>query len=83
VIHVGGGIKVTSYDGGLMIQAGPKPQIGDTQVNRWSRHYVTLAKVLRPIQIAKHYPFHYADPKSSARMDAEASTAWIHRFDGK
>jgi len=66
-----------------MIQAGPKPQIGDVQANRWPRNYVTLAKVLKPIQIKKHYAFHFADPKGSARMDMEASTAWIFRFDGK
>lgn len=25
-----------------MIQAGPKPQIGDVTMNRWSQHYVAL-----------------------------------------
>jgi hypothetical protein len=82
-VRLGDDFKLTPYDGGLMIQAGPKPQIGDTQANRWPRHYVTLAKVLKPIQIKKHYPFHHADPMGSARMDAETSTAWIFRFDGK
>src|SRR5262245_46293937 len=35
-----GDFKLTPYEGGLMIQAGPKPQIGDAQANRWPRHYV-------------------------------------------
>jgi hypothetical protein len=68
------------YDGGLIIQAGPKPQIGDVQANRWPQHYVTLAKVLKKIQIKNHYPFHFGGP---GRMNHQASLAWLFRFDGK
>ncbi|MCK6591092.1 MAG: DUF3396 domain-containing protein [Polyangiaceae bacterium] len=68
------------YDGGVIIQAGPKPQIGDAQANRWPKHYVTLAKVLKKIQIKDHYPFHFGGP---GRMDHEASMAWLNRFDGR
>lgn len=82
-VRLGDAFKLTPYDGGLMIQAGPKPQIGDATANRWPRHYVTLAKVLKPIQIKKHYPFHFGDPMGSLRMDSEASMAWVYRFDGK
>src|SRR6185369_11121261 len=42
------------FEGGLMIQAGQKPQIGDVRANRWPKHYVTLAKVLKKIQIKEH-----------------------------
>jgi Protein of unknown function (DUF3396) len=79
--------ELTPYDGGLMIQAGPKPQIGDVTTNRWPRHYVTLAKVLKPIQIKEHYAFHLdnPDPKGAPRLDAisNSSEAWLFRFDGK
>jgi hypothetical protein len=68
------------YDGGAVIQAGPKPQIGDAQANRWPQHYVSLAKVLKKIQIKDHRPFHFGGP---GRMDHEASKAWLFRFDGK
>ena len=68
------------YDGGLMIQAGPKPQIGDAEANRWPRHYVTLAKVLKKIQVTDHWRFHWDGP---GRMDHEATLAWLFRFDGK
>lgn len=68
------------YDGGLMIQAGYKPQIGDARANLWPKHYVTLAKVLKKIQISDHRPFHLGGP---GRMDQEASMAWLFRFDGK
>jgi hypothetical protein len=67
-----------------MIQAGPKPQIGDITTNRWPQHYVTLAKVLKPIQIKVHGEFHRGDPSGvQKRMDHEASLAWLFRFDGK
>jgi hypothetical protein len=68
------------YDGGIVIQAGPKPQIGDTNAGRWPEHYVTLAKVLKKIQIKNHYPFHFGGP---GRLDYEASLAWLFRFDKK
>jgi hypothetical protein len=68
------------YDGGVIIQAGSKPQIGDTHANRWPKHYVTLAKVLKKIQIKDHRPFHFGGP---GRMNHEASKAWLFRFDGR
>jgi Protein of unknown function (DUF3396) len=68
------------YDGGLMIQAGPKPQIGDAEANRWPQHYITLAKVLKKIQVTTHWGFHMGGP---GRMDHKATLAWIYRFDGK
>jgi hypothetical protein len=69
------------YDGGLIIQAGPKPEFGDAQANRWPRYYVTLAKVLKRIQIKSHQAFHFGG--DDRRMDKEASEAWLFRFDGK
>ena len=83
-IRLGEDFKLRPYDGGLMIQAGPRPQIGDVTTNRWPQHYVTLAKVLKPIQIKVHGAFHFGDPTGSQkRMDHEASLAWLFRFDGK
>ncbi|MFS8065247.1 MAG: type VI immunity family protein [Byssovorax sp.] len=82
-IRLGEDFKLTPYEGGLMIQAGPKPQIGDAAADRWPKHYVTLAKVLKPIQIKDHYPFHFGAQGGPPRMDHAASKAWIFRFDGK
>ena len=83
-IRLGDEFKLSPYDGGLMIQAGPRPEIGDVTTNRWPRHYVTLAKVLKPIQIKEHGAFHFGDPTGSQKpMDHEASLAWLFRFDGK
>ncbi len=82
-IRLGGDFKLTPYDGGVMIQAGPKPQVGDVLRSRWPQHYVALAKVLKPIQIKEHYGFHVGDGRGSRRMDSKASEAWLFRFDGK
>jgi hypothetical protein len=83
-IRLGEDFKLSPYDGGVMIQAGPKPQIGDVTLNRWPQHYVTLAKVLKPIQIKNHRPFHWGDGMGVQKsMDHAASLAWLFRFDGK
>ena len=67
-----------------MIQAGPNPQIGDVTTNRWPPHSVTLAKVLKSIQVKVHGAFHRGDPMGKQkRMDHAASLAWLCRFDGK
>lgn len=68
------------YDGGLIIQAGPWPQIGDTTKNQWPEHYVTLAKVLKKIQMKEHYGIIQKKPGA---MDNETMKEWLFRFDGK
>lgn len=83
-IRLGDDFKIAQYDGGLMIQAGPKPQIGDVTTGRWPQHYVTLTKVLKPIQVKVHGEFHFGDPAGvQKRMDHAASLAWLFRFDGR
>jgi hypothetical protein len=83
-IRLGDDFKLSPYEGGLMIQAGPHPQIGDVTKNRWPLHYITLAKVLKPIQVKDHGAFHRGDPTGvQKRMDYAASKAWLFRFDGK
>jgi hypothetical protein len=68
------------YEGGIIIQAGPKPQIGDATADNWPRHYVTLAKVLKSVQITTHNPMHFG---GTGGFDYEATLAWLVRFDGK
>lgn len=66
------------YPGGVVIQAGSRPEIGDVQANRWPMHYVRLAKALKKIRVKDHYPFHFGGEN---RFDHEATMKWIHRFD--
>jgi hypothetical protein len=79
-IRLGDEFYFYPYEGGVIIQAGPKPQVGDAQNDRWPALYVTLARVLKPIQVKEHYPFHLG---GVGKLDYEATMAWINRFDGK
>jgi len=72
---------VRRYEGGLLIQAGPKPELGDAEQNRWPELYVKLAKLLKPIRVTDHYPFQYGG--HGLRFDHERSVAWLRRFDDK
>lgn len=75
------GFKVYLYDGGLIIQAGPRPQLGDGRRNRWPALYVKLAKYLKPIRVTKHPPFQIGGP--DIEFDQERSEAWLRRFDDR
>ena len=70
---------VHRYVGGLLIQAGPRPQLGDARRDVWPELYVKLAKYLRPIRVTSHKGFQMGGP--SVLFDKERSEAWLRRFD--
>ncbi|WP_437924571.1 type VI immunity family protein [Sorangium sp. So ce291] len=72
---------VHRFPGGIMIQAGPRPQLGDAERNVWPELYVTLSKYLKPIRITRHRPFQYGGV--GPRFDLERSQAWLRRFDDR
>ncbi|WP_437946584.1 type VI immunity family protein [Sorangium sp. So ce296] len=76
-----GRFVVHRFDGGLMVQAGPRPQLGDAERNVWPELYVKLSKYLKPIRITEHRPFQYGGP--GLRFDLERSEAWLRRFDDR
>ena len=80
-IRLGESFGFYIYDGGVVIQAGPKAQIGDKEKGRWPQQYVTLARVLKKVQVKDHYPMHFGGP--GRRLDHEATKAWLFRFDNK
>ena len=45
---------VYRFEGGVMIQAGPRPELGDGERDIWPELYVKLAKYLKPIRITQH-----------------------------
>jgi hypothetical protein len=81
--RLGEEFPITTYDGGLMIQAGPRPDVGDVERNRWPRHLIQLSKVLRPIRSQRHSPIHGWGYKDHPTMDFDVTKAWIERFDDK
>ena len=70
---------VHRFDGGVMIQAGPRPDLGDAERGLWPELYVKLAKYLKPIRITTTCAFQYGGP--GVRFDRERSEAWLRRFD--
>lgn len=66
-----------SFEGGLLIQAGPRPLLGDAERGSIPEPYAKLAALLAPVQIKEHGPFHYARPE---RFDRQRSEAWLRRF---
>lgn len=60
---------VHRYEGGLMIQAGDHPELGDSTRDAWPALYVKLARYLKPIRVTP---------------EGDAPTAvWLRRFDGR
>jgi hypothetical protein len=76
-----GRFLVHRYDGGAIIQAGPRPQLGDAERRLWPALYVKLAKYLKPIRVTRHNAFQYGGP--GVRFDKQRSEAWLRRFDDR
>jgi hypothetical protein len=73
---------VHRFDGGVVIQAGPRYELGDTERDVWPELYIPLAKKLLPIRIKRHGPMHRPGP--GLRLDTAArSEAWLRRFDNR
>ena len=70
------------YEGGVLIQAGPMPQLGDVNHQQIPRYYQQLARKLKPIRLI--FPEgHYLikSPNRNEQSNAEASNEWLARFD--
>lgn len=66
-----------SFEGGLLIQAGPRPLLGDAERGSMPEPYTRLAALLAPVQIKEHGPFHHA---GADRFTRERSEAWLRRL---
>jgi len=79
--------NVHTFDKGVMIQAGARPQLGDTERDIWPELYVKLAKKLKPIRVVKHGSLHFAPPlnelRGTPRFDDDSSQAWLRRFEDR
>ena len=72
---------VHRFDGGVMIQAGPRPELGDAAQDEYPVLYVKLAKYLRPIRVTTAGSMHFRG--TGERFDKERSNAWLRRFDDR
>lgn len=72
---------VQAYPGGLLIQTGSRPALGDAERDVWPALYIKLARYLRPIRVTEHNPFQHGGP--GERFDKARSEAWLRRFDDR
>lgn len=76
------GFKFYEYDGGVLIQAGPVPQLGDVNQRHMPRYYQQLARKLKPIRMI--FPKGHSlikSPNRQEKSNTEASNEWLARFD--
>ncbi|OLP45041.1 type VI immunity family protein [Rhizobium oryziradicis] len=77
---VGEECPIHDYDGGIIIQAGPYPEIGDSNKGITPQHYITVGKLLEPLifdDFNQKQPYIYAPTPLDSH---EESVKWVHRF---
>lgn len=70
---------VHAYDGGVVIQAGPTPRLGDTHSNDIPAEYRLAARFTRPLRFEAYDEGLFRVPKDLNKR--EETLKWISRFD--
>lgn len=71
---------ITGFGQGLLIQAGPTPQLGDTNTRHMPRYYQQLARLLAPVRMV--FPGNHAlVAGQEGENTTEATNRWLARFD--
>ncbi|WAC74224.1 DUF3396 domain-containing protein [Roseateles sp. SL47] len=68
-----------SYDGGVVIQAGPTPRLGDTHANDIPAEYRLAARFTRPVRFEDYDEGLFRVPKDLNKR--EETLSWVRRFD--
>ncbi|MDM8542946.1 DUF3396 domain-containing protein [Desulfococcaceae bacterium HSG9] len=68
--------KLYEYSEGVVIQAGPHPEIGDVNRKIIPKYYQKLARILKPIQVKEHKRFH-----GTEGFGPDETVEWLQRFD--
>lgn len=70
------------YEGGVLIQAGPTPQLGDKNTGHIPQYYQTLSQRLKPIRMV-FSPKHsiLISLNKDGKTNSERSNEWLARFD--
>lgn len=73
---------IHEWDGGILIQASPEPQIGDTNAGIWPEDYIAVNNALRPIRFETYANSPMSLIKVPPPLDAyEETLKWVRRFD--
>jgi hypothetical protein len=71
--------KIHEYEGGVVIQAGEAPQLGDTYRNDIPAVYRTVARYTKPVRFEAYRSRLFRVPENLDKK--EETLAWIRRFD--
>ena len=74
---------VSPYDGGVIIQAGPKPLLGDRELGLDVAPYRQAAQALRPIRSTKHGGIAKGRVDGQTVFHTQEFREWLSRFDGE
>jgi len=80
-VELGPACPIHFYEGGIVIQAGPRPQLGDSNRGIVLEEYRRVARLVKPLR------FEAINPKFpllsvNSPLDAqEESVKWLRRFD--
>jgi len=72
--------RIMEYEGGVLIQAGPMPELGDANRRQSPRYYRQLAQLVRPLRMRFPEGHSFIRP-GGGRSGAEATNGWLARFD--
>ncbi len=70
---------VLDYGGGIIIQAGPSPQIGDRNRQRGLAQYKQVSRLLKPVRM--QFPEQDTLLDLGDGRDTEVTNQWLSRFD--
>lgn len=69
------------YGNGMVIQAGPKPEIVPVDIDPEPAIYVLPNMALKDIRMTEIGAFHYGSKDGEPRLRGAAADEWLHRFD--
>jgi|GEM_PF-5989237 hypothetical protein len=74
-------ILVYRYEGGIVFQAGPKPDLGDGEKKIVSQYYREVARALKPVRLQKMMYRFQEGTHGEPNFDLEDTLRWLARFD--
>jgi len=81
---LGEGITIHQWDGGILIQAGDMPEIGDVNQGLWPRAYCQVNDATKALRFEDYPSSSVALIKVPKPLDAyEETLKWVRRFDGR
>lgn len=69
------------YGGGIVIQAGPEPEIAPVELDPKPSIYVLPAMALRDVRLMADLSLHYGSKDGEPRLTGLAAKEWLTRFD--